>query len=103
MYYTCSDVILLEQKSTVGPSTISMGTTETAVWNSQSLVSARAEIRLSVPTLCCMQHKSVTNTGKRGRGAEGHKPVLFAVQNNGNLAGYMYARVVDRVEFRSVE
>ena len=41
--------------------------------------------------------------GKRGRGAKGRKPVLFAVQNNGNTAGFMHARVVDHVDFRSVE
>lgn len=41
--------------------------------------------------------------GKRGRGAEGRKPVLFAVQNNGQDAGFMHARVVDSVNSQTVE
>ena len=41
--------------------------------------------------------------GTRGRGAKGRIPVLFAVQNNGNTAGFMHARVVDYVDFQSVE
>ncbi len=41
--------------------------------------------------------------GKRGRGAQGRKPVLFAVQNNGQGAGFMHARVVDSVNSQTVE
>ena len=36
--------------------------------------------------------------GKRGRGAAGKKPVLFAVQNRGEHAGFMAAAAVERVD-----
>ena len=40
--------------------------------------------------------------GKRGRGAEGRKPVIFAVQKNDTRAGFMVARAVDHVDYRTV-
>lgn len=35
--------------------------------------------------------------GKRGRGAAGKKPTLVAVEKNGERAGFMAARVVEKI------
>ena len=40
--------------------------------------------------------------GKRGRGAEGKKPVIFAVEWRENGMGFMAARVVERVNSEQV-
>lgn len=41
-------------------------------------------------------------SGKRGRGAEGKKPVIFAVEKRDKGMGFMTARVVDRVNSEQV-
>ena len=40
--------------------------------------------------------------GKRGRGAEGRTPVLFAVEKRTNTAGFMIAAVVQRLDQQTV-
>ena len=40
--------------------------------------------------------------GKRGRGAEGKQPVLFAVERKGERAGFLAAQVVDGVNHQQV-
>jgi ribosomal protein L37AE/L43A len=40
--------------------------------------------------------------GKRGRGADGKQPILVAVENKNNKAGFMAAKVVDSVSYESV-
>ena len=40
--------------------------------------------------------------GKRGRGAEGKKPVLVAVENTGQQAGFVAMKAVETVSFKEI-
>ena len=52
---------------------------------------------------CPAQQRVAILVSRVDVGTKGRNPALFAVQNNGNTAGFMHARVVDHVDFRSVK